>query len=171
MSKTYNFDIFQTVSQIWTSPPPKFWGGSEIWSHPPMRKLLKLHYEKFGVSNLFFQKLSKKSLGTGRVKELGLSLLIFGLTQLLWQIYSDFGYFLSLFECKIYSPVTLSLEVMVYYKVVWFQFCAAYSIIIYLWQVSWVCVHIFCLQDEDVLGWDKLIKIWVGTVISYPPWD
>ena len=28
--KTYNFDIFQTVSQICTSPPPKFWGGSKI---------------------------------------------------------------------------------------------------------------------------------------------
>ena len=28
--KTYNFDIFQTVSQICTSPPPKFWGESKI---------------------------------------------------------------------------------------------------------------------------------------------
>ena len=24
--KTYNFDIFPTLSQIYTSPPPKFWG-------------------------------------------------------------------------------------------------------------------------------------------------
>ena len=28
--KTYNFDIFQTVSQICTSPPPKFWTGFKI---------------------------------------------------------------------------------------------------------------------------------------------
>ena len=26
--KTYNFDIFPTLSQICTSPPPKFWDGS-----------------------------------------------------------------------------------------------------------------------------------------------
>ena len=54
MSKTYNFNIFQTLSQIWTSPPSKFSGGSEIWSYTPMCILLKLEYAKFGVSNLFF---------------------------------------------------------------------------------------------------------------------
>ena len=26
--ETYNFDIFPTLSQICTSPPPKVWGGS-----------------------------------------------------------------------------------------------------------------------------------------------
>ena len=26
--KTYNFDIFVTLSQIYTSPPPKFWDES-----------------------------------------------------------------------------------------------------------------------------------------------
>ena len=78
--KTHNFDIFQTVSQIYTYPSPKFWGGSKIRSDPPMCILLKLHYAKFGVSNLFFSKvIEEKPLGgrlytptpygTGRVKQ------------------------------------------------------------------------------------------------------
>ena len=75
--KPYNFDIFQTVFQVCTSRPPKFWGGSEIWSHPPMCILLKLNYAKFGVSNLFFSKgIEEKPLGgrldplgTGRIKD------------------------------------------------------------------------------------------------------
>ena len=65
--KTYNFDIFQTVSQICTSPPPKFWGGSKIWSPPPMCILSKLHYEKFGVSNLFFSKVIEERPLRGRL--------------------------------------------------------------------------------------------------------
>ena len=61
MSKTYNFDIFPTLSQICTSPPPKFWGHPKF-DHTPMCTLLKLDYAKFGVSTLFFQKLWKKNL-------------------------------------------------------------------------------------------------------------
>ena len=64
MSKTYNFDIFQTVSQICTSSPPKFCGGSKISSRLPICILSKLHYAKFGVSNLLFSKvIEEKPLG------------------------------------------------------------------------------------------------------------
>ena len=72
--KTYNFDIFPTLSQIRTFPPPKFWGNPQF-DHTRMCILLKLDYAKFGVSNSFFQMLSKKNvwgvgstLGKGRVK-------------------------------------------------------------------------------------------------------
>ena len=54
--KTYNFDIFPTLSQIDTSPPPRFWGKSQIWSYAPTCILLNLDYAKFGVSNVFFSK-------------------------------------------------------------------------------------------------------------------
>ena len=64
--KTYNFYIFQTVSQICTSPPC-FCGGSKISSHPPMCILSKLHYAKFSVSNLCFSKVIEEKPLWGRL--------------------------------------------------------------------------------------------------------
>ena len=53
--------FFQHFPKFATLPLLNF-GVNPKFDHTPMCILLKLNYAKFGVSNLFFQKLSKKNL-------------------------------------------------------------------------------------------------------------